>query len=358
MKWLESVEGYPVIDWSDGKPPATFEEEIIGKLDANENLFLPRSFLHGIVRQVVRETDVNIYPTNEYYELANAISKYVKVPVQNVALGSGSDQIIDLLISSFLSPGDRLLTTKPGFSWYRVRGAFRGFSTIEVPLGENFEFTAEKMLAKSGDTRVAFVDSPNNPTGAQFDRAELERLVEQYPGLVVLDEAYAEFAKETLIELTSKYDNLVVLRTFSKAFGLAGFRVGYMVANARVARMFRLKVQYVYGINALGVRVAKKALENLRPIRKAVAGMKRERAWMFKQLSKIEGIRVWPSQANFHFVLVYRNTDAVKKQLAKRCLLAREFSAEDPSQTYLRVTLAKRTVNERVLQALETGLGS
>ena len=357
MKWLESVEGYPVIDWSDGRPPATYEEEVTGKLDANENLFLPRSFLRGLVRQVLRETDINLYPTREYHQLAYAISKYVKVPVQNVALGSGSDQIIDLLISSFLSAGDRILTTRPGFSWYRVRGAFRGFSTIEVPLGENFEFSADKMLANSGGTRVAFVDSPNNPTGAQFDRAEIERLVEGFPGLVVLDEAYAEFAKETLIDLTSNHDNLVVLRTFSKAFGLAGFRVGYMVANVRVAKMFRLKVQYVYGINALGVRVAKNALENLRPIRKAVAEMKRERAWMSKELAKIEGIRVWPSQANFLFVLVYRKTDAVKNELAKRGLLVREFPAERPKQTYLRITIAKRAVNERVLLALRAGLG-
>ena len=296
---------------------------------------------------------VGFYPDPQAEELKRAISKYVGVDASCVALGNGSDELVDLACKAFLDPDDEALIPLPTFSMYeiacRVNGGKARF--VELP---NFEFRASELVREMGWAKIAFIGRPNNPTGNSIDAKGLGEMLATGK-LVVVDEAYAEFAGYSVVGQTKKRKNLLVLRTFSKAFGLAGLRVGYAIGNPESIEVLE-RIRAPFNINALAQAAALEALRDKRHLKKVVAEVRKGRAYLYRELSRL-GMRVLPSDANFLMVDVSPlGADAGKlcDFLARRNILIRDLSNfRGAGPSWVRITVGTERQNETLIRALK-----
>jgi histidinol-phosphate aminotransferase len=234
-------------------PYASARHEFTGEasifLDANENPF---------------DTGFNRYPDPLQEVLKKQISILKKVSTENIFLGNGSDEAIDLLMRIFCEPRiDEIMILPPTYGMYKVSASIADIAIKTVNLTPDFQPNVVDILAKANEkTKVLFLCSPNNPTGNSFELEKMEKLVQNFNGIVVIDEAYIDFAsQESCIQWINKYPNLVILQTFSKAWGLAGIRLGMAFANKEIVALLN-KVKPPYNVNQLTQKVASKALEN------------------------------------------------------------------------------------------------
>ena len=194
--------------------------ESIVKLNYNENLFLPRDKQIAMLKEVAEECDLRIYPQDQEVRLKEKIGEYLQVPAECVAIGNSSDEVMERIIRIFLEKGDKAVTFVPTFSVFKCCVNFSNADFVGVPLRDDFSIDMAAMQAAfTSDARLLYLCSPNNPTANQLKQREIEALTEEFPGIVIVDEAYAEYADYSVVPLIDKYPNLVVLRTFSKAFG-------------------------------------------------------------------------------------------------------------------------------------------
>lgn len=338
------------------------------KLASNENPFGPSE---KAVSQILEfSKKISAYPDAEAGELREAIAKYVGLKKENVIAGNGSDEILDIAAKIFMEKGDEAVIPVPTFSLYENMAKLYSGRAVYVPLlrqqehwsrtqaslEENFEFDHEKISRSiSPRTKMIFICSPNNPTGSVIKREDLEDLLENEL-VVILDEAYVEFAKESLTRRVKKYENLIVLRTFSKAFGLAGLRVGYGVADEKVIEHM-LRVKLPFNVGVLAQKAALGALKDERYLKKSVAAVKEGRAFLLNELSEVGGLKVYQSSANF----VLLNTEGTGKkvseisaQLLKRGIIIRDcrtFRGLD--EYYARISVGTKQQNQRLVDELK-----
>ena len=222
------------------------------KLDANENLVLDKNFLTNISVDSLEKIDLRKYPIELYEKLYKKLSEYLMIGEKSLVLGSGSDQIIDLLLT-LIGRGRRLTSIYPTFSYFKTRCQLHGILLSEIMLSSiDNTLDSEKFIEDAKKSHAIYLCSPNNPTGNQFEKSQiLEILSTLKNNLVIIDEAYVEFAKYSLTRYTQEFPNLVILRTFSKAMGLAGARIGYMVANEELAELFKNRIQSPYAVNSI-----------------------------------------------------------------------------------------------------------
>ena len=219
-------------------------------LNSNENLQISKVFLRTVLENAVECTDPRMYSKGQYSRLVQNLSRYLKVQENEIVIGSGADGLIDLIAGSVMTCSDTALVIEPTFSMYRKVVSVYRKKIRDIRLTEDFTIDIDAIRELlQGTDEVLFLCSPNNPTGNQFDRNDVRALLESTEGLVILDEAYVDFARETLIDLVKHYDNLFVLRTFSKAFGLAGLRLGYAITNDRLAKTLREQVSLPYPVS-------------------------------------------------------------------------------------------------------------
>jgi len=197
------------------------------KLDSNENFVIGKQYQQDLIQNARKVTDIREYPLGRTEKLVLALSKYLKVPQNMIGIGNGSDQILDLILANFASKQTRVLTSDPTFGFFEERCKLYSIPTIKIPFSKDMTLDLNKFLTKSKSADILYLDSPNNPTGFQFSKKDLEKLVKKFGGLVIIDEAYVEFGDYSLINLTKSLKNLIVVQTFSKTFGLAGLRLGY-----------------------------------------------------------------------------------------------------------------------------------
>jgi histidinol-phosphate aminotransferase len=221
-------------------------------LQSNENLFISKSYLKSILKSAVLATDPRLYPKDELDKLEEAIASYVGVKTENIVLGSGADQLIDLLIS-LVGVSGSIAYSIPTYSYYGISASIRGIKVIEVPYKDDFSLNTNALINKNPD--IIFICTPNNPTGHYISAEQLKEVLDRTNGLVVVDETYAEFLGTSFIQLIGKYDNLLILRTLSKSFGLAGLRVGYLVSNAELSTNLK-KAQLPFVVSSLAAEVA------------------------------------------------------------------------------------------------------
>jgi histidinol-phosphate aminotransferase len=334
------------------KPP-----EIV-KLNSNENFFMPKEKLAQLLMEVVEESDPRIYPQQEENEVKNALSKYLGVPPECVVIGSGSDPLIDLVTRLFLGRGDEALSIEPTFSLYQHLVSLWGAKYVGVPLKNDFSLDAKRILAAvSPKTKMLFVCSPNNPTANQFKMDEIQALVEEFPGVVAVDEAYVEFADYSIVRLVEKLENLIVFRTFSKAFGLAGLRLGYAVANQNLATTLSEKAQLPYVANSIALKMGLKLLANVEIVKENVGQLKRERGRLIRELNEISGVKAFNSQTNFVLFRTEKNSDEVFEALLKRGILIRNIGKILNIGGCLRTTVGLPEMNDKLLAALEQVCG-
>ncbi len=344
---LDALEGYPV-------PEA--DELSEGKLDANENVLLPKALLVALAQRALETLDPRFYAIEEARALVRDLSRYLGIDAAHIVLGSGGDQLIDLVTRMFVDTGTRVVTIAPTYSFYRIRGALAGARVIEVPLREDFSLDLEALLRAAYGARLLFLCSPNNPTGNQFPLAEIEQLAREFSGLLVVDEAYVEFAAETALPLLARSANVVLLRTFSKAFGLAGMRLGYLLAPPRLSRIFAEKVQYPYPVNTFAVRFARLLLDAYDEVCATIEIIKREREWLRAELRAL-GVRAFPSQANFVLFEVGDRARALWRHLAEHGLRVKYIGEVLGHGACLRATVGSRETNRALIARIREVLG-
>jgi histidinol-phosphate aminotransferase len=323
-------------------------DEIV-KLDANENPYGPSPrALHAVARYPYYA----IYPDPDQTPLRRAIAKYIGQPAERIICGNGSDEIIDLLMRLFVSPGDAVVESPPTFGMYSFNTGVVGGQLVPVPRGDNFAVDIEAIAeaVETSRAKLVFLPSPNNPTGTIVPRADVERLLE-LPAIVVIDEAYAEFSGGSVVDLVGQAPNLVVLRTFSKWAGLAGLRIGYgVVPEQIIGHLWKIKPPY--NINMAANAAALASLEDLGERMDKVRLIIAERERMFAQLQSLAGLAPFPSEANFILMRV-RNGRAkeVKLALEQQGILIRYYNKPGLNDC-IRISIGTPAQNDRVLAAL------
>jgi histidinol-phosphate aminotransferase len=325
------------------------------KLDSNENFALDKEFVADVAAEAARKVDLREYPLDQLEELYSQLARYSGVKDKYVAAGSGSDQIIELLLSTL--GGGRATVFVPTFSYFINRCQLHGMKIDKVPLEREFTLDRTAFVKSARKSDLVYICSPNNPTGNQIDRDMVIDIVDSMKGkLVLIDEAYVDFADYSLSADVTKRDNVVVLRTLSKAFGLAGARVGYMVANENFIRMFRSTIQSPYPISTLSLAIASGILARSDHVRKTIRTVRSERSRLFARLSGLECIKVFRSDANFLFIEVGRKYGPISEALKSRGIAVKMLGNIAGHRGCMRVTIGTPEMNDKFLQCVEGSL--
>jgi histidinol-phosphate aminotransferase len=322
------------------------------KLDSNENFFVSAEDLNALLRDAVQDIDLRLYNPEGFVQLNEALGKYVGAPPECITVSSGSEQLIDLIVNLFLEKGDSVISIVPSFFAYEKRVALKKAAFIGVPLNKDLSLNKEAIVEKStSKTRLVFICSPNNPTGNQFEWRDIEALADEASGVVVLDEAYAEFADYSVASLAVKKRNTIVLRTFSKGFGLAGMRFGYAVAHPDLALPLSNIIPYT--VSTVAAKFAVKLLSSIDIIKKSVESVKAERERLIESLRSIKRVKVFDSEANFVTFKPYKNADRVHRELLKRGIIIKNLGDLPIIGRCLRVTVGLPYMNDQFLDALK-----
>jgi len=315
-------------------------------LDANEN---------SLGAPVRNSLQLHRYPSPVQNNLRKKIAEWRGVDVENIFLGVGSDEPIDLLMRIFCNPGkDSIIITPPTYGMYKVSASINDVIVKEVLLDEKFQLrTAETLATADQSTKLLFLCSPNNPTSNDLKRTDILKLITAFPGIVVVDEAYIDFSRqESMAAMVQQYPNLVVLQTFSKSFGLAGIRLGIALSNPHIIQ-YMLKVKAPYNINKLTADVAMNAFENLDLMKFNLNKIREERQYVAEQLSQSDDVeKVYPSDSNF-LLFNIKNAENIYRKLAEKGIIVRYRGNEPLCENCLRVTIGMPDENIRFLKTLK-----
>ncbi len=296
------------------------------KLDANEN---PYGFPPEVLAQIFREVspqDFSRYPDAAAVKLRHSLSDYISVRPENIMVGNGSDELILNLMLAFAT-GAKYAVAVPTFSMYGVHGRIASSDMIEVPRLDDFSIDISGLIsaALKPDVKIIVITSPNSPTGNAADPGEIEKILKKANAIVVVDEAYSEFGGESCVPLLESYENLVILRTFSKAFGMAGLRVGYLLANSSVINEL-LKVKQPYNLNVFSQCAAGLVMRNLSPFKERIKKILQEREKLYRELAGIPGVTAYPTQANFIMFQTVLPADKIYNKLLEQGVLIRKVA--------------------------------
>lgn len=347
--WVRESRSY-----SDGHVDFAWRESEIRRMMSNENPYPPPdSLVERIVEMAKRG---NLYPPSGE-EIRWKIAELNSLSVDNVFLGNGSTEVIEILIRTVVEPGDEVVISTPTFGMYEARTRINGGKPILVPLGEGFYWDVRGILEAIGNrTKLIFICSPNNPTGNVIGEADL-RMILQSGTPTVVDEAYYELASEyrSVAFLIKEFPNLVVVRTFSKAYGLAGFRVGYGLAHKDLVR-YCLQVKVPFNINLLAIGAILKALEDSTDFESRWQRIREERAYLSRELGKIEGVKVFPSEGNFVLVDAtgtgFSSEEIVQTLLKEDRIFLRPMSFHRLGEGFFRVTVGTHEENRLCIETL------
>jgi histidinol-phosphate aminotransferase len=314
-------------------------------MDANENSI-------GSVIDVAIDTNLNRYPDPNSLDLRQALGKFLGLSENNIFVGNGSDEAIDLLIRLFVEPDEEIIIMEPTYGMYKVAAEVAGVAVKNCPLTKDFRVDTDALLAQvTAKTKLIFCCSPNNPTGTLIPFQDIERLCQNFKGVVVVDEAYIEFAsKPSLISKVGQLENLVVLRTFSKAWGLAGIRVGYAVAQEQVIEYLN-KIKPPYNLNRISGKLATQALAQYPKMLEFRETILTERGKLAKNLANL-GFTVFPSEANFLLVSCPKASEAAKRLALDYGIIIRAFGSKPMLKDCVRISVGTPEQNKLLVKAL------
>jgi histidinol-phosphate aminotransferase len=308
-------------------------------LDANESPF---------------DNGINRYPDNKHTELKKVVSDIKNVNVNQVVFGNGTDEILDLIVRVFCNPSeDKIITLPPTYGMYDVIAKTNGVENIEIPLKSDFSIDKNEILKLcSTSTKVLFLCSPNNPTGNSFDTNNLTDLIKAFKGIVVVDEAYIDFSsKQSLISLIEGNNNLIITQTMSKAYGMAGIRLGMGFSNEKIINYLN-KIKPPYNINILTERKALEELNKIDQIEKNITIVLDQRNLLVSCLEKLYFVeKIYKSDANFLLVKV-DNADLRYNQLLDKGIVVRNRSNQPLCQNCLRITIGTKNENNSLIKTL------
>jgi histidinol-phosphate aminotransferase len=321
-----------------------FKGEASVYLDANENSYgspLNESF--------------NRYPDPLQFKVKKRLSEIKGVPPQNIFLGNGSDEAIDILFRAFCNPGsDNVITVPPTYGMYEVSANINDVEVRKIKLKTDFQLNMEGIAeAIDEHTKIIFICSPNNPTGNSINRDDIETILANFNGLVVIDEAYINYSRQkTFIQELTEYSNLVVLQTLSKAWGLAGLRVGMAFASEEIIEIFN-KVKPPYNINEASQALALQALQNVEQVNSWIKETVAEREKLKSELNTIESVlTIYPSDANFILVKTIKPKE-IYQFMVNRGIIVRDRSKVELCEGCLRITIGTPNENEILIEAFK-----
>ena len=329
------------------KPYSTARDEYSGKigifLDANENSF-----------GSIPTGELNRYPDPHQKKLKEKLSKIKKNKIENIFIGNGSDEVIDLLLRTFCEPGkDSIITMPPTYGMYKVAADINNINMIEVSLTNEFQIATENVLnAITDSTKVIFICSPNNPSGNLMNKNSIRSILNSFSGIVVIDEAYIDFSDyESWISELENFNNLVVMQTFSKAWGLANIRVGLAFGNQVIISVLN-KIKYPYNVNGVSQQIIIKSLDYVFKKNEIVEKIISERGKLTKALLSFVFVkRVFPSDANFILVKV-NNANKIYDYLLENKIIIRNRSNMIRCRECLRITVGTEEENKKLIEIL------
>ncbi|MDD4876737.1 MAG: histidinol-phosphate transaminase [Dehalococcoidales bacterium] len=334
--------------------PETLEGKIdipvdnIIKIDANENVY---GCSRRVNQALANYHDYNIYPDNGQMLFREALAGYTGVTAEHIVAGSGSNQLIDLILRLLIDKGDEVINCIPTFGIYRFSTKLCGGNIIDVSRDEKFAVNVNAVKAAVNEkTKLIILANPNNPTGMLTPKKDILELADiGVP--VLIDEAYYEFCGETVAPLVTRYQNLMVLRTFSKWMGLAGLRVGYGLFPPVIAD-YLLRIKIPYNVNLAALIAAQESLKDIDYLMNRVKVIISERERLFAELEKLEWLEPLPSQANFILCLVVKgNAKELKQKLQNRGILVRYFD-EPVLKKYIRFSVGKPEHTDALIKVL------
>ena len=324
------------------------------KLDAMENPYSLPETLQEEIAQLVTTISANRYPDSNSVSLKSSLRETMEIPMgMDIMLGNGSDEIIQIIALALARPGAVLMSVEPAFVMFRMIATYSNMEYIGVPLKADFSLDLDLMLdaITKHQPAIIFIAYPNNPTGNLFDVEAVSRIIESAPGVVVVDEAYHAFAGSSFIDKLSEYPNLLLMRTLSK-LGLAGLRLGFL--TGRPEWLIQLeKVRLPYNVGVLTQGVARKILQYPDILQQQVDAIKAERVVMNKYLNVLDGVEVFPSDANFILFRVNKASQ-IFSELKQRNILIKNLDGSHPLlKNCLRVTIGTPDENKQFLRALQ-----
>lgn len=329
-------------DLLDLKPYSSARNEYIGNasifLDANENPF---------------DNGMNRYPDPLQKKLKSRIASLKNVRNEQLFLGNGSDECIDLLLRLLCIPGkDKVASISPSYGMYAVSAKIQQVELVEVMLNDDFSMNIELVLEKAKGCKILFLCSPNNPTGKSFPMEQLRKLIDQFEGIVMVDEAYIDFSDQgSLLQSLDEFPNLAISQTFSKAYGMAGIRLGMLFASDDLISWLN-KIKLPYNVNQLTQEVAFDKLGEIELIHVAIKTLKTERNILLDKLKNIEIVQeVYPSDSNFILIKVL-DSNTIYNYLVTNGVVVRNRSGQPLCDNTLRITVGTAKENELVIQLL------
>ena len=318
------------------------------KLDANENPYGPSP---RVLRAIAGSSALHVYPDAEQRNLRTALGDYVGLGAEHIVVGNGSDDILDLITRLTLEPGDRVINCTPTFGMYKFVTEVSGGVLVEVSRNDHYGLDLDAIEKSIDDrTKIVFIASPNNPTGNSSSRDEIVRLLET--GLaVVVDEAYFEFSGQTMASLVPDYDNLMVVRTFSKWAGLAGVRVGYGIFSPRIAGYIN-QIKQPYNVSVFAQMAALESLADRDYLMANVKAIIRERERLFGEIERLDFLRPMPSEGNYILCDVTRgDAGRLYERLKERRVFVRYYDRPN-LRNCIRISVGKPEDTEALLEAL------
>ncbi len=331
------------------KPYSSARSEYRGEaevfLDANENAY-----------GSPLDENYNRYPDPLQWALKKELSKIKGVPPQNIFIGNGSDEVIDIAFRIFCKPGqDNVIVCPPTYGMYKVCADINDVEAKEVLLTEDFQLNVEGILsAVDTNTKLLFICSPNNPTGNDMNRMDIELLLNNFPGIVIIDEAYINFSRQkTFIQELTEYENLIVMQTLSKAWGLAALRLGLGFASEKIIDLFN-RVKPPYNVNLSSQQLGIKALANIKEVNENIINTIQQRNWIHDQLQQFKFVQIiYTSDANFILVKV-DDADKLYQYLLLHRIIVRNRSKEPLCSNCIRITIGTEQENQHLINTLKS----
>lgn len=292
--------------------------------------------------------DLDQYPSTYSDELREELAKFYGLTRDNFIVGNGSDEMLDILFKTWIEPGETVVTAYPSYSLHGFFVRINGGKVTQIDLDDDFQLDVEGINAAPG--KMVVICTPNNPTSNLLRPEDVRAVVESSHRPVVVDEAYGEFAGESFMPLVDRYENLIVTRTFSKAYGLAGMRVGYMASNLDMANVMQT-VKIPYSLNRVSEHVAVAALKDQRYVRQSVATVDQERKHLADGLSELD-FHVFPSEANFIMFRSPKESAQLVSRLARKNVLIRDFGKLRRLENCVRTTIGTKEMNDELLAKL------
>jgi histidinol-phosphate aminotransferase len=337
-KKVSAASGLPSKKWGGVYQKGVF-------MDANENPL-------GSVIDFNFDNELNRYPDPYSLGLRGLLGQFLGVSEKNIFVGNGSDEAIDLLIRLFVESDEEIIVSEPTYGMYKAAAKVCGVAVKNCPLTKDFQADINNLLAQAtSKTKLIFCCSPNNPTGTLIPAQDIDRLCKNFKGIVIVDEAYIEFAsKPSLVAKVKELGNLVVLRTFSKAWGLAGIRVGFAVAQEQIIEYLN-KIKPPYNLNRISGKLAMQALTQYPKMLEFREIILRERGKLAKDLANL-GFRVFPSEANF-LLVSYPDASTMAKKLADEYgIIIRNFGFNPQLLDCVRISVGTPKQNQLLIEAL------